>query len=757
MEFDRVGKYRILHEIGRGTMGRVFKAQDPVLGRFVAVKTLSYSLGATEESRKRFHREAQAAAVLSHPNIVTVHDFGEEKGLIYMAMELLEGKDLRDALADGDLPGLDDKLRVMEQVMAGLSFAHSKGVIHRDLKPANIHIQPSGQVKIVDFGLARLSTSEMTQDGIVLGTPNYMSPEQALGDKIDARSDVFAAGAVFYEAVTGFKPFDAESTPGVLFQVVHKEPRPVREVVPEIPQILAEVVDKALIKDKGKRFQSARQMRAALSVARQALEAGRGPNATLAGESQRALREAMKIEPPKSAPDASAPPAFVHGSAALDVAVAPPAPRSSKLPRTLASRVPLEVDLGHSAKAAARSSVLPLALGGLGLLAVVGLGLGYVVLTRARPAAAPASPTPTSDASRAQVGALTLALVETQLKLAERDLEDKNYGAAIDQADRVLKLDGKNAQARKIRGQAAAKQEEVAAAASEAQAAADLGDTEKASAALDQLLNLDPRHPAAAALSERLNSAFKSRAEEAGALMTRSRGDAESAKANHSEAFVKADGAAREAGTRLQQGDFAEATRGFLEARDGFDRARRAAKAPTPAATGLAPMTRTQPSSALVSATPAPAPALTPPSASGPARAFVTGKTQIAGARSGGGVQGFDTADVKTQRTPDFIGHIEFEVTPSAVRAGDPLSLRVVVVNEGKKPVRIRGVVLTMTHHGTRTSLPANLLGRDIAPLQRVAVAEARTVWPDGASAWSLEAVVTSDRDETGTARLTWE
>ncbi len=650
---------------------------------------------------------------------------------------------------------LDDKLRVMEQVMAGLSFAHSKGVIHRDLKPANIHIQPSGQVKIVDFGLARLSTSEMTQDGIVLGTPNYMSPEQALGDKIDARSDVFAAGAVFYEALTGFKPFDAESTPGVLFQVVHKQPRPVRDIVPEAPPILAEVVEKALIKDKTKRFQSARQMRAALSVARQALEAGRGPNATLAGESQRALREAMKGEPPKTAPDASAPPPFVHGSAALDVAPAPPASRSARLPRTLAGRAPLEVDPRVAAKAAARSSVVPLFLGALGLVIVIGLGLAYVVLSRAHPAASPASPVPTSDASRAEVGVLTQALVQSQMKLAERDLEDKNYGAAIEQADSVLKLDGQNAQARKIRGQAAAKKEEVEAAAAEAQAAADRGDTEQASLALARLLELDPRHGAAATLSERLNSAFKSRAEEAGRLMARSKADAEAAKAERSEAFTKADSAARDAGTRLQQGDYAEATRGFLEARDSYDRARRAAKAPTPAASG--PASRTQPSTSPAMATPEPAPETTPGVASGPVRTFVTGKTQISGARSGGEVQGFDSADVKTRRTPDFVGKVQFEETPAMVKAGEPVTLRVFVVNEGKKPVRVRSVALTLTQNGKRSSLPVNLLGRDVAPLQRVAVAEATTVWADDVSDWSLDAVVTSDRDETGSARLTWE
>ncbi|HSD30105.1 MAG TPA: serine/threonine-protein kinase [Vicinamibacteria bacterium] len=749
MEFDRVGKYRILSEIGRGTMGRVFKAQDPVLGRFVAVKTLSYSLGATEESRRRFHREAQAAALLSHPNIVTVHDFGEEKGLIYMAMELLEGKDLRDALADGDLPALEDKLRVLDQVLAGLAFAHSKGVVHRDLKPANIHIQPNGQVKIVDFGLARLPSSEMTQDGIVLGTPNYMSPEQALGDKIDARSDVFAAGAVFYEALTAFKPFDAESTPGVLFQVVHKEPRALCDLAPEVPPIVAEVVEKALIKDKAARFQSVRQMRAALAVARQALEAGRGPNATLAGESQRALREAMRKEPPEGAPDAAGPPPYVEGSSALDVRVAPAS--WPKLPGTWTGRTPTPLpSMAHAGKG--RPSRLPLVLGGgLGLLLLGGLAISYVVWTRSRPALSPSSPAPAADASSAQVGALTQALVETQLQLAARELDDKNYAGAIEQADRILKLDGQNSQARRLRGQATAKKAEVEAAAREAQQAADEGESEKASAALARLLELDPRHPVAAALSERLNSAFKSRAEDAGQSMARSRDDAEAARAARSEAFARADATAKEAEAALQKGDFAEATRGFLEARDGFDRARRAARSPASA----------RRPTKLASSSPEPDATTAAPSAkplpAAPARAFVTGKTTVASARGAGEIQGFDTADVKTRRPPDLTGRLEFEAEPAAVKPGETLLIRLFLVNEGRKPVRVRGVVLTMTLNGKRSALPASALAREVRSFQRIAVAEARAVWLDGVSEWSLDAVVISDREETAQSRLTWQ
>jgi serine/threonine-protein kinase len=747
MEFDRVGKYRILSEIGRGTMGRVFKAQDPVLGRFVAVKTLSYSLGASEESRRRFHREAQAAAVLSHPNIVTVHDFGEEKGLIYMAMELLEGKDLREALTD-DLPTLDHKLRIMDQVMAGLAFAHSKGVIHRDLKPANIHIQPNGQVKIVDFGLARLSSSEMTQEGIVLGTPNYMSPEQALGDKIDARSDVFAAGAVFYEALTGFKPFDAESTPGVLFQVVHKEPRAVCDLAPEIPAIVAEVVEKALIKDKAARFQSARQMRAALAVARQALEAGRGPNATLAGESQRALREAINKESQKGGPDSSGPRLYVDGSAALDVRVAPAS--RPKLPGTWTGGTPTQLpSMAHKGW----PSRLPLVLGGgLGLLLMGGLTVSYVVWTRSRTAPpSRSSPAPAADASSAQVGALTQALVETQLQLAARELDDKNYAQAIEQADRILKLDGQNAQARRLRGLATTKREEIEGAAREAQQAADEGDSERASAALARLLELDPRHPAAASLSERLNSAFKSRAEDAGESMARSRGNAEDARAGRSEVFARADATARDAQEALQKGDFAEATRRFLEARDGFDRARRAAKAPA------AQSRRTK----LASSSPEPDATIALPSAApapvAPPRAFVTGRTTVASARGGGAIEGFETADVKTRRMPDLTGHLEFETEPADVKPGEALLIRLFVVNEGRKPMRVRGIALTQILNGKRSPLPANTLAREVQPFQRTAVAETRATWSDDVSEWSLDAVVTSDREETAQSRLSWQ
>ena len=234
-------------------MGEVFRAHDPVLNRAVAVKRITAGLDADEMVRKRFQREAQSAALLSHPNIVTVYELGFEGEQLFMAMELLDGIDLKHALAARQMT-LDEKVGVVQQICEGLAFAHAHDIVHRDLKPANIHILPSGKVKIMDFGLARLSGSEMTTTGMVMGTPHYMSPEQVRGQKADARSDVFALGCLFYELLAGRKPFDAESMHGVLYKIMQEEPTPVREAAPGTPEALAQVVEKALAKNPAERF-----------------------------------------------------------------------------------------------------------------------------------------------------------------------------------------------------------------------------------------------------------------------------------------------------------------------------------------------------------------------------------------------------------------------------------------------------------------------------------------------------------------------
>jgi serine/threonine protein kinase len=767
MEVERIGKYQILGEIGHGTMGRVYKALDPVLNRHVAIKTLSSAVRPSDESRERFHREAQAAALLSHPNIVTVHDFGEEQslGLLYMAMELLEGIDLRDAIGTEMLATLDEQLHVMEQVCAGLAFAHSKGVIHRDLKPANIHIQPNNQVKIVDFGLARLGGSEMTQDGIVLGTPNYMSPEQALGDKVDDRSDIFSAGAVFYEILTGRKPFDAESTPGVLYQVVHKQPPRVREYAPDAPMILVEVIERALAKDKNTRFQTAKQMRAALWHVRQAVESGRGGD-SLANESQRMHRG--PVEPLRKTaplPPSASRPAWIDGTVALDIKSSPdivPARPKGSRPDTLS---------GHARTqgASGRRTVRPpgtargLVFAGLGVIAI-GLAGGAYYWLRGRPAV-PRMDEASVDPSKAQVGALTQALVETQVQLALRDLEDKNYEKAIGQAERTLKLAPDNADARHVLEQAKTRRGELEKAARDARSAFEAGDNARASQALSHVLELDPRHPVARELGARLNSVFRSQADEAGRSMARSRADAEASKATAAPGFAQAVALAGQAEALFKKGEFAEATQRYLEARDGFDRTRRAAQ---PAAKPAAASTPAPVESAAVSAA-TPLPSVAPPAppsapsveslpstAPAPVHRFVTGKTVIATAKAGGDVEGFETADVKKQKVPEMAGHLEFETSPDAISAGGPFTVKVYLVNEGKKPLRVKGVTLATIVNGKRTAANGSPPAKDIAPLARTLVGELPGTWPDGVRTWSLEAVVTSDRDETCTGRLNW-
>jgi serine/threonine-protein kinase len=252
-----LGRYEILGKLGEGAMGVVYRAGDKSLGRVVALKMLSADLGADDELHQRFRREAQAIGRLNHPNIVTVYDLGESEGHLYMAMELLEGDDLRGLIERQlDIP-LADRVRVMGQICEGLGYAHGKGVVHRDVKPANIFVTSGGQVKILDFGLARVATSDtITRAGVILGTPDYMSPEQATGRALDQRTDIFSAGAVFYEFLTLQKPFKGKTLHSVLYQILSEEPEAVLTLNPELPARLALLVHRMLAKDPDRRYPS---------------------------------------------------------------------------------------------------------------------------------------------------------------------------------------------------------------------------------------------------------------------------------------------------------------------------------------------------------------------------------------------------------------------------------------------------------------------------------------------------------------------
>ena len=251
------GRYEILDKLGEGAMGVVYRARDSAIGRIVALKMLSAELGAEEELHQRFQREAEAIGRLNHPNVVTVYDLGHAEGQLYMAMELLEGDDLRSLIdARAQIP-LADRVRILIQICHGLGYAHSRGVIHRDVKPANIYVSAGGKVKILDFGLARVAAREtITRRGVILGTPDYMAPEQATGKVVDSRSDIFSAGAVFYEFLTLEKPFKGKTLHAVLYQIIQEEPDPVLTVNPEVPVRLAAVVHGMLRKDPDRRYAS---------------------------------------------------------------------------------------------------------------------------------------------------------------------------------------------------------------------------------------------------------------------------------------------------------------------------------------------------------------------------------------------------------------------------------------------------------------------------------------------------------------------
>ena len=263
------GRYRIVAELGRGAMGAVYRAVDPLIEREVAVKTLLPNLPeeAIAEVRERFLREAKSAGRLNHPNIVTIYDVAEQEGVAYIAMELLEGRSLQQMLRDPAPLAHDMVADLIAQVAEALDYAQRFKIVHRDVKPANVMVDPAGRAKLADFGVAHVPSSTMTQTGTALGSPRYMSPEQVLGLPIDPRSDIFSLGVVLYEALTRHTPFERASDTNV-FSLMHRiagEPHtPARQIDPAVPAAFDRILDRALAKKTEERYQRAGEMAADL-------------------------------------------------------------------------------------------------------------------------------------------------------------------------------------------------------------------------------------------------------------------------------------------------------------------------------------------------------------------------------------------------------------------------------------------------------------------------------------------------------------
>jgi serine/threonine protein kinase len=283
----KAGRYEIVGEIGRGAMGVVYKATDPVIGRAVAVKTIKLSEQGTGLTRpellQRFQTEARAAGLLTHPNIVVVFDAGEEDGLYYITMELVEGKSVQALLDAGHAFPLPRVLRIMEQTCSALQFAHERNVVHRDIKPANIMLTADDTVKVTDFGTAKiLQFGTVQQTAHVIGTPSYMSPEQVKGRAVDGRSDIFSLGVMLYEMIAGEKPFPGESITTVIYKIVNEEPIPPRQINPAIHPGISAAVMKALAKEPEERYQSCREFLEDLRNYRNVAGASGSPQSTMA-------------------------------------------------------------------------------------------------------------------------------------------------------------------------------------------------------------------------------------------------------------------------------------------------------------------------------------------------------------------------------------------------------------------------------------------------------------------------------------------
>ncbi len=278
-----LGKYVIEARLGKGAMGVVYRGFDPAIGRPVALKTIRNDILGEDRAAEvlaRFKREAQAAGQLSHPNIVTVYEYGEDNGMVYIAMEYVEGRDLKEILNRGERFGVSDSLHIMCQLLDALAYSHRHGVVHRDIKPANIILLADGTIKITDFGIAHVETSNLTQHGEVMGTPAYMSPEQCRGDVLDSRTDIFSAGVIMYQLLTAEKPFPGTAMTTIMHRVVNVEPLLPSELNCSIPQDLNQCVIKALAKNPSDRFQTAKEFLAAILAVDQTQFAKPAPHLT---------------------------------------------------------------------------------------------------------------------------------------------------------------------------------------------------------------------------------------------------------------------------------------------------------------------------------------------------------------------------------------------------------------------------------------------------------------------------------------------
>jgi len=325
--FEKLGRFQIKRLLGQGAMGEVYLGLDPAIGREVAIKTIIPNAAQGEEAKARFEREARAAGVLNHPHLVTIYEFGEDQGVLFIAMEYVRGHDLEELFRDQSL-SRSEALEVLAQVCDGLNFAHRNGIVHRDIKPSNVRVTRDGKrihAKVMDFGVARVSNSDMTATGMVMGTVSYMAPEYIRTGKPDPRSDLFAVGVMLYEVLSGRKPFSGDTTPTILYKIVNEPPDPIDfESLQGISPAIRMVLDRSLAKDPDARFQTAEDLARAFRAAK---------DPTWQGEIEEATSRLMAAAPTAPVPPQGLPPA-PPAPPTVGVPTPPQAPQAARRSNT---------------------------------------------------------------------------------------------------------------------------------------------------------------------------------------------------------------------------------------------------------------------------------------------------------------------------------------------------------------------------------------------------------------------------------------
>jgi len=617
---ERIGRYELRDKLGQGGMGVVYRAFDTLLQRIVAVKVISTTIDGNPDLRERFFREARAAGQLSHPNIITIHDLGEENGVPYLAMEYLDGEDLQRRMSGLDRMSIAHKLDLAIEVCEGLQFAHNHAVIHRDIKPANIFITDNGSVKLLDFGLARLVTSELTHSNMMMGTLNYMAPEQVRGERADHRSDIFATGVVLYELLSGRKAFQGDSFAATLYKILQEVPEPLDRIDSSLPWQMIAIVERALAKPRDERYQHMGEMLRDLLTVKQTEQLSDSPTGyrwgvpagitspPQPGPGSGGQRPPSGPQRPSSGgqrpssggqrpPSGGQRPASGGGFSHTDLDVTGPPSPSPMSP-------PLPVPTTPPAALAGRYRPLVMAT------AIVAAGvLGWIGYRTLRP---PAAETP-NQAAAPSTATPDGPAIQASVDQAFRAFQSGDYAGAVRHADAVLVHVPNHTEARRIRDAADAVERGLR----EAQSAFDAGRFDDAAEAAGTVLTVAPTNPDAKRLMEESSARSRGRAvDDARTRMGNARAAAVAAGAPAlaSAAYSAAVAAEREA-ARLQKGGRAsDAAAKYYEATGLFRSAEIAAQT---AAALRSQRAATQSQQAPAATTPAPA----APSPSAPAPA----------------------------------------------------------------------------------------------------------------------------------------